>query len=105
MKRKSFLKHFLTRALPKIRRRHAVAMVAFLTVLTAGHSSHAQFNQGRMLVGGVASFSSLTTKDGSYSTKGNVFTLSPQVGYFVINHLAVGLDVSFGSSKQTASSQ
>ena len=66
----------------------AIAMFATL-------SSFAQFNQGRMLVGGSAELSTNTNKqkDGNTTTtnsKTTSFTVSPSFGYFVIDQLAVG---------------
>lgn len=69
-------------------------------------TSLAQFNQGRMLVGGSASFSSMTYKEtfmGSTSPNSttNRFSITPKVGYFVINNLAVGLDASFSTENES----
>lgn len=78
-----------------------------LAVILAGiTSSFAQFEQGRMLVGGTVGFSSTTSKSESGSnsiTWGNTteISLAPQFGYFVIDNLAIGagLDVSLSSFK------
>lgn len=67
----------------------------------------AQFNRGRMLVGGSAEFSTAadksktggtTVKNGNYTS----LTVSPQFGYFVIDNLAVGAALSMGLGKWNA---
>lgn len=75
-------------------------------VIVCTSNAMAQFNKGRVLIGGSASFSSLTTKDDAYSSDitNNLFTLTPQAGYFIVDNLAVGLDASFGTGKSTTSS-
>jgi outer membrane protein len=78
----------------------AIAMFASLGVF-------AQFNQGRMLVGGSAEFRTTADKDKTGSTtvkNGNQTSLSiaPSFGYFVINNLAVGLALDMGLSKWNA---
>lgn len=71
----------------------------------------AQFNQGRMLVGGSFDFSATTNKskaNGRTDTNSKSTSLSfgPQIGYFVIDNLAVGagLDISLSKWKQEGSS-
>ena len=96
---------FKNRALKKIKQ-HKILVVTTLVIfmwMANGHSALAQFNQGRMLVGGAVAFSSLTTKDDAVSTdtKSTSLSLTPNVGYFVIDNLALGLDVSFTTQKDT----
>ena len=67
----------------------------------------AQFNQGRMLVGGSAEFRTIADKNksgGTTTTNGTRTTLSvsPSFGYFVINQLAVGASLDMGLSKWNA---
>jgi len=98
------ISHFHLRRLkttPKLK-----MIITLLTVMICTGNVMAQFNKGRMLVGGTASFSSLTTKDDAYNSNitNDMFTLTPQAGYFVIDNLAVGLDASFGLGKSTTSS-
>lgn len=57
--------------------------------------THAQFNKGRMLVGGQLSFN--YTPDPDY--KGSAFSLNPQFGYFVINNFAVGAGLNYSLQK------
>jgi len=69
----------------------------------------AQFNQGRMLVGGSAEFRTIADKNksgGTTTTNGTRTTLSvsPSFGYFVIDQLAVGASVDTGLSKWNARS-
>ena len=67
------------------------SILAFFALSTA----FAQFEQGRMLVGGDVGFSSITAKGKSGSTtvtygKTTTFSLSPKFGYFIIDNLAIG---------------
>jgi outer membrane protein len=70
----------------------------------AAVGAFAQFNQGRMLVGGSAELSTNTYKDkdgGTTVTNGTSTSLSisPSFGYFVIDNLAVGASLGLGFSK------
>lgn len=72
--------------------------------MVASFGALAQFNQGRMLVGGSASLRSTTgkTKDGGQTVTNGTrtdFNLSPRFGYFVIDNLAVGAELGIGLSK------
>ncbi len=63
----------------------------------------AQFNKGRMLVGGTGSFKISTEKlNTGGSTTGNgkwtTISLTPQYGYFIINNLAIGAGVDLSTS-------
>ncbi len=70
------------------------SIIAFLMLLiTAG--TYAQFNKGRMLVGGQVSFTNTPNSE----FKGNALSLTPQFGYFVINNLAVGAGINFNAQK------
>lgn len=77
----------------------------FLAIaLLASVGAYAQFNQGRMLVGGSAEFSTSTDKDksGSTTVTNGTFTslsIAPSFGYFVIDNLAVGASLSLSLSK------
>jgi hypothetical protein len=74
--------------------------------------AYAQFNQGRWLAGGSLGFSATTDKSksdqatvtNSHSTD---FSLTPDVGYFIIDNLAVGgaLNLSASSTKFEGSSR
>ncbi len=62
-----------------------------------------------MLVGGSLGFNSITDKATSGSTTSTVgttttFTISPNFGYFVIDNLAIGGNISYISSKDELSS-
>jgi len=80
-------------------------IITLLIVMICTGNLMAQFSKGRMLVGGTASFSSLTTKDDAFSSDitSNMFTITPRAGYFIIDNLAIGLDVSFGITKASTS--
>lgn len=72
--------------------------------------AYAQFNQGRMLVGGnfSADFTTNKTKAGSTTTtnyRSTSVSFGPQFGYFIIDNLAVGgiLTVESASTKSEGS--
>ncbi len=72
--------------------------------LFAAVGAFAQFNQGRMLVGGSAEFSTNTNKNKNGSTtvtQGTQtrFTVSPDFGYFIIDNLAIGAELGLTLSK------
>lgn len=78
--------------------------VVLLTVFTV----NAQVEKGKVYLAGASSFSyssasSTPEYDGEtyddYKVKTSSFGFSPQVGFFVIDGLAVGLDLSYTSSK------
>lgn len=79
-----------------------ITILTFAIFATLG--AYAQYNQGRMLVGGSLGFSAQTEKtkyDGNTQTDGKwtSFSLEPQFGYFVIDNLAVGASLDLGLSK------
>ncbi|MBL7871208.1 MAG: porin family protein [Cyclobacteriaceae bacterium] len=84
-------------------------IIMFSAILISAHS-YAQFNKGRILAGGNVGFSNHTYKTKSAGNSANtmekssMFSLTPQVGYFVIDNLAVGagLDLSVTSIKPEA---
>jgi outer membrane protein len=72
--------------------------------LASSFGALAQYNQGRMLVGGSFELSTRTfkTRDGNQTTtRGTqtVFNLSPRFGYFIIDNLAIGAGVGLGLVK------
>jgi outer membrane protein len=78
-----------------------------MIAMCATVGAYAQFNQGRMLVGGSLAFQSVTSKskfDGQTTTDGKStdFSIAPQFGYFVIDNLAVGATLDFSLSKWDA---
>ncbi|HEX6226912.1 MAG TPA: autotransporter outer membrane beta-barrel domain-containing protein [Chryseolinea sp.] len=79
----------------------------FVIAMVASLGAFAQFNKGRMLVGGSAEFRTMSDKDktgGTTTTNGNRTTLSisPSFGYFIIDQLAVGAAVDMSLSKWNA---
>jgi hypothetical protein len=70
-----------------------VLIAAFL--LVSSNAIFAQVNQGQWLAGGSAGFNHSSQGD----TKQTTITVSPDLGYFVINQLAVGLRPEFGYTK------
>lgn len=81
--------------------------ITILAIMMFGAlGAFAQFNQGRMLVGGSVGFNVSTDKYKSNGTsvtngKATSFSLAPQFGYFVINNLAVGAAVDLSLYKWT----
>jgi outer membrane protein len=81
-------------------------LLLFVTVAFLSFTVNAQTEQGKWMISGSTSISYATTNltlefDGeeiSDDTKGSLFSFTPSVGYFVINNLAVGLDLSFAST-------
>ena len=84
----------------------------FLTALlaTASLAANAQsIAAGTIALGGGVGYSSFTTKDGgnigitatTAETKQSRFTLTPSVGYFVADNLAVGLNLGYTASRYT----
>jgi outer membrane protein len=75
-----------------------------MIMLCASVAAFAQFEQGRMLVGGSLGFDTQkeTDKYGSTSQKYGTYTsfsLAPQFGYFIIDNLAVGGTIDLSLSK------
>jgi hypothetical protein len=73
-----------------------VLFAAFL--LVSSHSMFAQINQGQWLVGGSAGFNSSKHGDSDAGKETDIW-VAPNVGYFLIDKLAAGLDLSFSSNK------
>src|SRR5688500_19627248 len=79
--------------------------ITFLVITAfASVGAFAQFNQGRMLVGGSAEIRTMADKDksgGTTVTNGNrtSLSLSPSFGYFIIDQLAVGAAIDVGLGK------
>jgi outer membrane protein len=76
-------------------------ILALAIFLSLGHFSHAQTSAGEWLAGGSMSMS--TARAGAdRGTNGRSFgiSLSPRVGYFALNRLAVGLVTSASYSRE-----
>ena len=76
----------------------------FLLVLAAGallcSSTHAQTPAGRWLVtGGISLYSNSSTDPTDYHATTNGLGISPSIGYFVVNHLAIGLTGGAGYTR------
>lgn len=66
------------------------------SLLVTAHSMMAQINQGQILAGGNAGFSSYKQGDNKVFS----FNVSPNIGYFFINNFAGGLRLNFSRTKQ-----
>ncbi len=81
-------------------------LLLFVTIAFLSYTVNAQTEKGKWIISGSTSISYATTnltlefegEEISDDTKGSIFSLTPSVGYFVINNLAVGLDLSFAST-------
>ena len=73
----------------KILLRLAFSVLVLLFYLNAD----AQLEKGHLMIGGDAGFRNFSPKGGSETT--SLLTISPGVGYFVIDHLALGARISF----------
>ena len=85
--------------------------LVFLVAILAIGTANAQIPKGKILLGGSTnlSFTSSTYTDKYDGTKTGdsktaTFELNPQVGYFIMDGLAVGLDLSYSSSKTKSGS-
>jgi len=84
-----------------------IACLAFATTINAQNEpSEAPTSKGNWIIGGATNigFSSqkITTKSGDYSVDGQKstnFNINPTVGYFVIDNLAVGLNLGYEVEK------
>jgi outer membrane protein len=77
----------------------------FIIAACINIGAFAQFNKGRMLVGGSLGFSMTSSKDpdgGGVNEKDTYFSLAPQLGWFVVNRLAVGANVDLSFYKTTS---
>lgn len=70
-----------------------LSLVAF--VCLAQLVSAQTVNQGAWMIGGSAGFTSINPKEGDEST--SVLDISPNVGYYIADDLAIGLGISFTS--------
>lgn len=89
--------------------RSASSILTFMLIVITCHTTQAQFNQGRILLGGNVNFFSMkdeTVQTGlpNRSSNSTQFQLSPNVGYFIIDNLAVGADVALSTVSGGSSS-
>lgn len=79
----------------------AVALLAFgFANAQEEKSTNGGFSKGDVFVSGAFSFGSFEDKDAD--SKSSSFTISPKVGYFVTENIAVGAKVGYSSSKDAA---
>jgi long-subunit fatty acid transport protein len=71
-------------------------LFAFLLAAVGFSSLNAQTEQGRWMIGGTAGFNST---DFGGDVKVTDIDFSPNLGYFIIDNLAIGAGLGFGSSK------
>jgi hypothetical protein len=73
----------------------------FSVIITSFFSyAQAQTSHGNIMLGGDFSITSSKQETGGEDIKTTTFEFSPSAGYFVIDNLAVGLDLSFSSETQ-----
>ena len=67
--------------------------------------THAQLTKGNWLVGGTGNFSSdNVVRSGDPDLKSTNFSFLPNVGYFVLNKFAAGLNAGVAHSKSNSTS-
>ncbi|TRX36359.1 hypothetical protein [Flavobacterium restrictum] len=59
-------------------------------ILLFSLTSNAQISKGNWMMGGSANFSHNKYTSGEYSTEGTILAISPNIGYFFIDKLAIG---------------
>jgi hypothetical protein len=69
-----------------------ITLLSFLT-------SNAQITKGNCMVGGTGNFYSYQLKDNNANTNGVGIELRPNLGYFILEKLAVGINPLFAYSK------
>lgn len=76
----------------------------FLIVFTTLCTVNAQITKGNWMVGGSGNFSSTKSENSSGSeAKGTLFEIKPNIGYFVIDKLATGINSSIGFGNPSGS--
>ena len=70
-------------------------LLGLLLIVSAGLS--AQTMQGQWMVGGTAGFNSTSNDPDGGADAVTTFNLNPNIGYFVIDNLAIGLNLGFES--------
>jgi hypothetical protein len=77
-------------------------LLLLTTIALFSLSSFSQLNKNQFLVGGNISFSSATYGDeDTYKSKSETLQLSPGVGYFLFDKLAVGTKTEFSFNNST----
>ena len=76
--------------------KHLLLLTVLFSITTAAFS---QINKGQWLIGGNASFSTDKDNVGISKDRSTTLLLSPNVGYFISDKLAVGARVNFLSDK------
>jgi hypothetical protein len=79
-------------------------ILSTLVLLALLQTAFAQFNQGRVFLGGQTGLDFSSTKtsyDGTDLSKESSFSLSPHVGYFVADHIALGASIDLSTDKST----
>lgn len=71
-----------------------IVMIAFLFL---SMQSYAQTEKNKLMLGGNINYSSVKT--GSLNVKNTTLNLSPSVGYFVGDNLAVGVNINYSQEK------
>ncbi len=72
----------------------------FIASLLLTITSNAQITEENWLVGGSASFGrSSSNSEGGFTQSSSALNINPNIGYFLKNNLALGLQASFGYSK------
>lgn len=70
--------------------------LAFVVTSIAITSTYAQSTQGSVMLGGGISY--VSTKFEGADEADNTYEISPSIGYFVNDNIAIGIDLTFGKS-------
>jgi outer membrane protein len=80
-----------------------------MVLLGVAHNSFCQFNKGRFIAGGSVRFSSSNLENvfsgNTTETRVSTFSFSPNVGYFIIDKLAIGASVGLSTSRYAVEAQ
>jgi hypothetical protein len=69
--------------------------ILFIAILFVAFSSNAQIDKGNWMMGGSGAFGNFKTTSGESSSTSTSITISPNIGYFFIDKLAIGLAGQF----------
>jgi hypothetical protein len=69
--------------------------ILFIAILLVAVASNAQINKGNWMMGGSGAIGNFKTTSGESSSTSTSLTISPNIGYFFIDKLSVGLAGQF----------
>lgn len=69
--------------------------ILFIATLFVAINSNAQINKGNWMMGGTGSFGNFKTTDGESNSESTTIAISPNIGYFFIDKLSIGIAGQF----------